>query len=55
MADAFLEKLKMKFYILCSVDRVSLHNLVNETKMAHNILSVGLKYVEVINKTDGLY
>ena len=53
--DAILKKLKMKFYILCPVDRASLCNLANETNMVHNILSTGQKYVEVINKIDELY
>ena len=50
-----LKKLKMKFYVLCSVDRAFLHNLMNETNMVHSILSIGPKHVEVINKTDELY
>jgi hypothetical protein len=52
IADAFLKTLKMISYILCSVDRASLYSLVTENNLVHNILSVGLKHVEVTNKTE---
>jgi len=31
---------KYNFSVLCSVDRASLYNLVNETNLVHNLFSV---------------
>jgi len=40
-------KLNRSYLVLCSVDRASLYNLVNETTLVHNILYSQLSGVHI--------